>query len=42
MVKMFRRGNGKLYIEYEAYGKTVQKSTRLQDTPQNRALVKKR
>ena len=41
MVKMFRRGNGKLYIEYEAYGKTVQKSTRLQDTPQNRALVKK-
>ena len=41
MVKMFRRGNGKLYLEYEAYGKTVQKSTRLQDTPQNRALVKK-
>jgi len=41
MVKMFRRGNGKLYIEYEAYGKTVQKSTRLQDTPQNRALVKR-
>jgi integrase len=38
---MFRRGNGKLYIEYEAYGKTVQKSTRLQDTPQNRAFVKK-
>lgn len=38
---MFRRGNGKLYLEYEAYGKTVQKSTRLQDTPQNRALVKK-
>jgi len=41
MVKMFRRGNGKLYLEYDAYGKTVQKSTRLQDTPQNRALVKK-
>lgn len=38
---MFRRANGKLYLEYEAYGKTVQKSTRLQDTPQNRALVKK-
>ena len=38
---MFKRGNGKLYLEYEAYGKTVQKSTRLQDTPQNRALVKK-
>jgi len=38
---MFRRSNGKLYLEYEAYGKTVQKSTRLEDTPQNRALVKK-
>jgi len=41
MVKMFRRGNGKLYVEYVAYGKTVQKSTRLQDTLQNRAFVKK-
>ena len=41
MVKMFRRSNGKLYLEYEAYGKIVQKSTRLEDTPQNRALVKK-
>ena len=41
MVKMFRRSNGKLYLEYEAYGKTVQKSTRLEDTPQNRTLVKK-
>lgn len=41
MVKMFRRSNGKLYLEYEVYGKTVQKSTRLQDTPKNRALVKK-
>jgi len=41
MVKMFRRSNGKLYLEYEAYGKIVQKSTRLDDTPQNRALVKK-
>jgi integrase len=41
MVKMFKRGNGKLYLEYEAYGKIIQKSTRLQDTPQNRALVKK-
>lgn len=41
MVRMFRRSNGKLYLEYEAYGKTVQKSTRLLDTKQNRALVKK-
>lgn len=41
MVRMFRRSNGKLYLEYEAYGKTVQKSTRLLDTKPNRALVKK-
>ena len=40
MVRMFRRSNGKLYLEYEAYGKTVQKSTRLLDTPKNRALIK--
>ncbi len=40
MVKIFRRGN-KLYIEYMAYGKKVQKSTRLEDTPKNRALIKK-
>ena len=38
---MFRRSNGVLYVEYEAYGKIVQKSTRLKDTLQNRALVKK-
>ncbi len=38
---MFRRSNGKLYLEYEAYGKTVQKSTRLLDTPKNRTLIKK-
>jgi len=41
MVKMFRRANGKLYLEYEAYGKIVQKSTRLEDTPKNRTLLKK-
>lgn len=41
MVKMFRRSNGKLYLEYEAYGKIVQKSTRLEDTPKNRTLVNK-
>ena len=38
---MFKRSNGKLYLEYEAYGKTVQKSTRLLDTRKNRALIKK-
>ena len=38
---MFKRSNGKLYLEYEAYGKTVQKSTRLQDTQRNRTLIKK-
>ena len=38
---MFKRANGKLYLEYEAYGKTVQKSTRLDDTTQHRAFIKK-
>lgn len=41
MVKMFCRANGKLYLEYPACGKSIQKSTRLNDTPQNRALIKK-
>jgi len=41
MVKMFKRGNGRLYIEYKLDGKTVQKSTGLPDTLQNRTLVKK-
>ena len=41
MVKMFKRSNGKLYLEYKAYGKVVQKSTRMIDTPKNRALIKK-
>ncbi|NPB04432.1 MAG: site-specific integrase [Thermotogae bacterium] len=41
MVKMFRRYNGVLYLEYELNGKKVQKSTKLQDTPQNRSLIKK-
>ena len=40
MVKIFKRGN-KLYIEYEAHGKKVQRSTRLDDTPKNRLLIKK-
>jgi integrase len=38
---MFRRANGKLYLEYELNGRIVQKSTRLPDTPQNRSLVKR-
>jgi len=38
---MFKRSNGKLYLEYMAYGKTVQKSTRLLDTRKNRTLIKK-
>ena len=41
MVRMYRRSNGKLYLEYEADGKIIQKSTRLEDTPKNRALIKK-
>ncbi|WP_154806500.1 tyrosine-type recombinase/integrase [Sulfurovum lithotrophicum] len=38
---MFCRNNGKLYLEYEAYGRTVQKSTRLPDTPLNRSMIQK-
>lgn len=41
MVKMFRRQNGKLYVEYKVNGRVVQKSTGLLDTEENRALVKK-
>lgn len=41
MVKMFKRANGRLYLEYEAFGKPVQKSTRLEDTPKNRTFLKK-
>jgi len=41
MVRMFKRENGRLYLEYEAYGNVVQKSTRLKDTPKNRAFIKK-
>ena len=41
MVRMYKRANGKLYLEYELHGRIVQKSTRLPDTPQNRALVKR-
>lgn len=41
MVKMFRRKNGKLYVEYKVKGRVVQKSTGLLDTEENRALVKK-
>ena len=41
MVKMFRRKNGKLYVQYTVNGRIVQKSTGLLDTEENRALVKK-
>ncbi len=41
MVRMYKRANGKLYLEYELNGRIVQKSTRLPDTPTNRALVKR-
>jgi integrase len=41
MVRMYRRSNGKLYLEYEVNGKIIQKSTRLKDTPKNRVLIKK-
>jgi len=40
MVGMFKRGK-KLYLKYEVDGKTVQKSTRLDDTPKNRKLVER-
>jgi integrase len=38
---MFKRTNGFLYLEYELYGKKVQKSTKLPDTPKNRTLIKR-
>jgi len=41
MVRMFRRANGNLYLEYELNGKKVQKSTKLPDTAKNRSLIKR-
>lgn len=41
VVNLFKRSNGILYVEYEVDFKRVQKSTRLLDTPQNRALIQK-
>jgi len=41
MVKMFKRANGILYVEYKVEGRSIQKSTRLQDTKENRRLIKK-
>jgi len=41
MIRVFKRSNGRLYLEYKAYGKTVQKSTKLLDTPKNRLIVEK-
>lgn len=40
MISFFNR-NGKLYVQFEANGKKYQRSTKLQDTPKNRTLVKK-
>ena len=40
MVTFFNR-KGKLYVQFEADGKRYQRSTKLKDTPANRALVKK-
>lgn len=41
MVKIFKRSNGILYVEYQIDGKSVQKSTRLNDTKENRRLIEK-
>jgi len=41
MVRVYKRSNGILYIEYNINGKQVQKSTRLKDTKENRTLIKK-
>lgn len=41
MVRMFKRSNGILYVEYMIGTKTVQKSTRLKDTKVNRRLIEK-
>ena len=40
MIAFFNR-QGKLYVQFEANGKKYQRSTKLDDTPKNRALVKK-
>lgn len=41
MIAFFNR-KGKLYVQFEANGKKYQQSTKLDDTPKNRTLVKKR
>jgi len=41
MVNVFKRANGILYVQYTINGKTIQKSTRLKDTKENRLLIKK-
>ena len=40
MISFFNR-KGKLYVQFVADGKKYQRSTRLEDTPKNRTLVKK-
>ena len=41
MVKIFKRSNGKLYLEYKIGTRTIQKSTRLKDSKANRRLIEK-
>lgn len=41
MVKIFKRSNGKLYLEYKVGTRVIQKSTRLKDTKTNRRLIEK-
>jgi len=41
MVTLFKRSNGILYLEFIQYGKKVQRSTKLEDTPTNRAFIKR-
>lgn len=41
MARIYKRANGILYLEYEVDGKTIQRSTRLKDTKENRAFLKK-
>jgi len=40
MISFFNR-KGKLYLQFEADGKKYQRSTKLEDTQQNRTFIKK-
>lgn len=41
MVRVLKRSNGVLYIQYNIGDRIIRRSTRLQDTKENRALIKK-